>query len=180
MCRPIWELVPSLLLLNDLMAKTNSIVPESVPVRSTCSADPLEPVVGGVSVAQGPCRFRQVPLKLPRVPPQLLAREVAAMLHQVVLSHLVATVKVARVQLRKVLEKHTLLAVAVQVEKHPGTLMPEDFASSFASAETAAAVDPNSAVGSVQKFAAAEVLSKIGSEQRFAKSLIAQLTAVFD
>ena len=96
-------------------------------------------------------------------PPQLLAREVAAMRHQVVLSHFVATVKVATVQLERVLVKHMLLAVAVQVESCPGTLLPVGSASSFAPAETAAAVDSSSAVDSVSYSAAVEVLSRTES-----------------
>ena len=130
-------------------------------------------MVGGVSVARGPCRSRQVPPKLPKVPLQLLAREVAAM-HQVVLPHLVVTVKVAKVQSRKVLVEHTLLVVAVQVERHPGTLPPEDSASSFASAEIAVATDLSSAVDSAQGLAV-EVLLRTGSEQLSLKNSFAEL-----
>ena len=60
-----------------------------VPVQSTCEADLLRPLVSDVSVALGPYRIREVPLAL-LMPLQLLARKVAAMLHQVVPSHPVA------------------------------------------------------------------------------------------
>ena len=95
-------------------------------------------------------------------------------MHPGVLSHLVVVVTVAKVQSRKVLVEHTLLVVAVQVERNPGALPPEDSASSFAFAEIAAAIDLSSAVGSAQDLAV-EVLLRTGSEQMSLKNLLAEL-----
>ena len=103
---------------------------------------------------------------------QLLARKVAAMLHQVVLSHPAVAMLVPRAP-----AKHRSLAVAVQVVKRRGTSLLEGSASSFAFAGTVVASDSSSAAGFVQRFAVVEVLSKTDSEQMTAMSLLAQLVA---
>ena len=56
--------------------------------------------------------------------------------------------------------------------------MPEDFASSFAFAETAVAFDSSSAADFVQRFAVVEVSSKTESERMCVKNLTADPNAI--
>ena len=91
MSHPISESVPCHQPSSYLKALTIPTGFEEVPVQLTYQVGRPKLQEGDVSVTQGPCRYRQFPLKL--LEPsllQLLAREVAAMLHQVVLSHPVA------------------------------------------------------------------------------------------